>query len=115
MRQRIADLDRRAHAAVVAETRSLRERLSGREHQLVALDPKATLKRGYAVVHKGGAAISSVAEVETGDPLVVRLADGGFPAVVAGAPGRRRARAPRAAPDGGPPETERGLQPQLFV
>ncbi len=39
-------------------------------------DPAAALRRGYAIVKKGGAHISSVKQVSTGDRLAVTLADG---------------------------------------
>jgi len=49
-------------------------------HQIArvrALSPLATLRRGYAVLSDAdGAALSSVAEVEPGDQIHVRLADG---------------------------------------
>ena len=51
----------------------------------------ATLARGYAVVHRQDRVVSSIADVSTGDSLVVKVADGGFSAQVAGA-GTRRAR-----------------------
>jgi exodeoxyribonuclease VII large subunit len=49
-------------------------------HQLArvrALSPLATLRRGYAVLSDGdGAALSSVATVQPGDPITIRVADG---------------------------------------
>ncbi len=113
LRQRVADLDRRALSAAAGGARSLRERLGGFERQLVALDPKATLKRGYAVVHKGGQVVSSVAAVETGDPLVIRVADGGFPATVSAPAGRRRRTTVPSVNGGRRPG--KGVQPALFV
>jgi exodeoxyribonuclease VII large subunit len=127
LRQRIADFDRRALASMTAGARSLGEQLGGCQRQMVALDPKATLKRGYAVVHKGDHVVSSVAAVETGDSLVIRVGDGGFPARVDAPTRRRRRKAPRVAatlngngvhPENGDAprmETGKGVQPALFV
>src|SRR5439155_4488519 len=91
LRQQVVDFDRRALSAFVNAARTRRDGLNGCQRQLASLDPKATLKRGYAVVHKGDSVVTSVAEVETGDGLVIRVADGGFPARV-DAPARRRRR-----------------------
>jgi exodeoxyribonuclease VII large subunit len=83
--------------------------------QLVALDPQATLDRGYAVVHKGGRVVSSIADVASGDGLVIKVADGGFPARV-DAPGSRRRRGPggRAAAKTNGTKPAQGVQPVLF-
>jgi exodeoxyribonuclease VII large subunit len=96
LKQRLDDLDGRAANAVLADLRRRLQQLESSRRQLQALDPQATLNRGYAVVHKGGRVVSSVADVITGDGLVVKLADGGFPARVE-APGNRRRRSRRAA------------------
>jgi exodeoxyribonuclease VII large subunit len=121
--QRTADLDRRAHAAITRQEASFRERLDGFDRQLVALDPKATLRRGYAVVHSGDHVVSSIAAVDTGDPLVIRVADGGFPARVGGVMRKRRRALPPAEGEGEAAETEangtkaasRGVQTALLV
>jgi exodeoxyribonuclease VII large subunit len=110
VRQRLDDLERRAGASFREAFAGRRVGLRGLSGRLAALDPAATLRRGYAVVHKGGRVVSSVAQVSDGDPLVVRVADGGFPAV-AGAAGPRR-RAGRA--DGRRPAREPGVQTALF-
>jgi exonuclease VII large subunit len=67
--------------------------------RLRALDPFATLERGYAIVQRGPAVISSVAETVAGERLDVRLKDGTFAAQVAGAappPRRMKKRVPDA-------------------
>jgi exodeoxyribonuclease VII large subunit len=109
LRQRLSELERRALGAVEAGRRDRSARLRGSLGQLAALDPQATLNRGYAVVHKQGSVVSSVADVAGGDPLIVKVADGGFAARV-DAPVRRtnrRSAKPR-------PESERSVQPVLF-
>jgi exodeoxyribonuclease VII large subunit len=49
---------------------------------LVALSPKATLQRGYAIVRTDSGVLTSSADVAPGDRVDVRLADGGFGARV---------------------------------
>jgi exodeoxyribonuclease VII large subunit len=115
LRQRIEELERRAARAISGEHRRRVVDLEARRRQLQALDPQATLNRGYAVVHKGGSVVSSIAQVATGDGLVVKVADGGFPARV-DAPGSRRRRPTRkeaaAAADGA--KAEQAVQKALL-
>ncbi|MEX2236085.1 MAG: exodeoxyribonuclease VII large subunit [Dehalococcoidia bacterium] len=49
--------------------------------RVAALSPLATLERGYAVVQAGGRALRSPAEVSTGQPLAIRLAQGDLDAI----------------------------------
>jgi len=123
LRQRLEDLDRRAVAAALAGEKARRDLLRHSNAQLAALDPQATLSRGYAVVHKGGRVVSSVSQVDSGDALIVKVADGGFPARVA-APGSRRRRRQTATPhraepveapiDDDRPKPRKGVQAALF-
>ena len=113
-RQRIDDMLQRTFRAVANQERQRRDHLRRCQAQLQALDPQATLDRGYAVVHKGGAVVSSISAVGQGDALVIKVADGGFPARV-DAPGQRRSRSKAAAPkrNGSSGQSE-GVQPVLF-
>jgi exodeoxyribonuclease VII large subunit len=117
LRQATAELARRADAATAAAHGRRAQAFDACLRQLQALDPQATLNRGYAVVHKDGSVVSSIAQVGTGDGLVVKVADGGFPARV-DAPGtrrRRRAAAPR--PNGSKPapaQQDKGVQKTLL-
>ncbi len=63
-----------------------RGKTNGLGLQLSALSPQATLGRGYALVHlsASGALVSHLAQVATGDSLVVQVSDGGFAAQVMG-------------------------------
>jgi exodeoxyribonuclease VII large subunit len=113
-RQQIDDLLQRTFRAFAAQERERRDHLRRNQAQLQALDPQATLDRGYAVVHKGGTVVSSIGAVGQGDALVVKVADGGFPARV-DAPGQRRSRSKAAAPKrNGASGTNEGVQPVLF-
>jgi exodeoxyribonuclease VII large subunit len=115
-RQRLDELDRRAARTASASLEQRRERLQACLRQLAALDPQATLNRGYAVVHKDGEVVSRIAQVSRADGLVIKVSDGGFPARVE-APGtrrRRRAAAEASSRNGKRPEAERGVQRALF-
>lgn len=51
--------------------------------KMEALNPLAVLSRGYAAVrHEGGDAVTSASQVETGDLLNIRFADGSISARV---------------------------------
>ena len=68
-----------------APTLLLERRRAGLEHtagRLRALSPRATLKRGYAIVRDGGGIVRSSAQLELGERVDVELAEGGFGARV---------------------------------
>jgi exodeoxyribonuclease VII large subunit len=117
LRQRIDDLARRTLRAVEAADRQRRDHVRRSIAQLDALNPQATLDRGYAVVHKGGRVVSSISEVGAGDGLVIKVADGGFPARV-DAPGQRRPRSKatvkRTSNGANGNAGSTGVQPVLF-
>lgn len=50
--------------------------------RLGALSPTATLERGYAIVRRGDGVVRSAGQVESGDEITVRVADGSFGARV---------------------------------
>jgi exodeoxyribonuclease VII large subunit len=58
--------------------------LAGLQARLAALNPQATLERGYAIVrrHDTGAVVRRVEQVAPGDALAIRVQDGEFEAVV---------------------------------
>lgn len=71
------------------------ERLDGRLRQLDALSPRATLARGYALVHTDeGRLLRSASKVHTGDRIEINLDDGEFGARIER--GRPRAQPARA-------------------
>lgn len=113
-RQRLDDLERRVLRAIQAAQRERRDAMVRSRAQLVALDPQATLDRGYAVVHKDGNVVSTIADVSSGDGLVIKVSDGGFPARVdARGSRRKRTSAGRAAKSNGAKPSS-GVQPVLF-
>jgi exodeoxyribonuclease VII large subunit len=83
---RYAALDRSGASLRASTTRRVvagRATLDAAVAALAALDPDATLTRGYAVVRRARDAriVRDPAEVVAGDPLVVRVARGSFDAV----------------------------------
>ncbi len=62
--------------------------------RVVALSPAATLRRGYAVLQRAdGAAVRAADEVEAGEVLRARVAEGAFPVTVGERPGGPEGRA----------------------
>jgi exodeoxyribonuclease VII large subunit len=113
LRQRLDDFARRGSRAVESVDRQRRDHVRRSIAQLDALNPQATLDRGYAVVHKGGRVVSSIADIGAGDGLVIKVADGGFPARV-DAPGQRRPRSRAAGKRQSGANGNAGVQPVLF-
>ena len=83
-RQRLDDLARRGGLATAGALRNRRAHLQGLARQVTALDPARVLARGYAIVTRGDALVSSTRQVTAGDPINVRVADGAFDATVQG-------------------------------
>ncbi|NLF02782.1 MAG: exodeoxyribonuclease VII large subunit [Anaerolineales bacterium] len=81
-RERVGDLLARAGAALSHTVRLRHERLRGLIGRLDSVSPVATLERGYALVRhrQTGVLIRSVAQVEPGLGISVRVADGEFDA-----------------------------------
>jgi len=59
-----------------------RQRVESLSSQLAALDPQATLDRGYAIVQKEGSIVTQTGQVDQGDGIVVQVSDGEFGATV---------------------------------
>ena len=53
--------------------RFAREQVAGRDAQLRALSPLATLERGFAIAELDGRALRDASEAEVGQTLAVRL------------------------------------------
>jgi exodeoxyribonuclease VII large subunit len=82
MRQRVDDLVMRIEASTRHNLTVQRERLAGLSGRLAAVSPLGTLERGYAIVRQRETAdvVRSVEQVQPGDSLSVRVADGEFEA-----------------------------------
>jgi exodeoxyribonuclease VII large subunit len=84
-RQRVDDLAGRAGRSLGHRLGLSRERLRTAALRLAALDPRATLQRGYAIVRRAsGEVVLSPAQVALGDRLDVQVRDGEFGVEVAG-------------------------------
>ena len=103
-RQRVDDALRAAAAVIDSALARGREQVSGFTIQLRSLQPQATLARGYALVERRGEVVRKAADVKPGDPLAIRVSDGGFAARVEAGGKQKKARKR--------PETP--LQPALF-
>jgi exodeoxyribonuclease VII large subunit len=83
-RQQVDDLSHIAQRSIVHHLSLGHERLNGLSSRLSALNPEATLARGYAVVRRADddQVVSHVGQVSPGDWLSVRVSDGEFSGVV---------------------------------
>lgn len=83
-RQRIDGLVQAGQRAMIHRLMLARERLNSRVTELQALNPEATLARGYAIVSRldTGRPVTSVRHVQPGDALSVQVKDGAFESVV---------------------------------
>jgi exodeoxyribonuclease VII large subunit len=83
-RQRVDSLTRAAQRALAHRLALERERVASRVARLQALDPRATLARGYAIVRHRDTdrVVTSVRQVSPGDRLAIQVQDGTFDSVV---------------------------------
>lgn len=82
MRLAVAALAGRAGAGISAFAGRTSAELTSRERLLVSLDPRALLKRGYAVVRRGGGMVKDAATLDIGEKVGVQLWRGEFSAEV---------------------------------
>lgn len=97
-RQRVDDIARRALHAAERAHRAAVTGVGGCVWRLRALDPFATLERGYAIVQRGGAVVSTVAAARAGDALDIRVRDGSFGVRVGDAAPPQRKKLQRSVP-----------------
>ena len=76
--QRLASTHERLRRAPLLALERKRARLDMLHARVGALSPVATLERGYAIVRRAEDVVRSTAQVETGDALSIRVADGTF-------------------------------------
>lgn len=81
-RQRIDVLVSRASHTLQHHLSLQKERVNTLTAQLTALNPQATLNRGYAIVQQGQTVITQTAQVNQGDEISVQVSDGRFEATV---------------------------------
>lgn len=75
-RQQIDDLTRRSGESLQRRLTLQRAQLRGATRHLEALNPLATLERGYAIVRKQGTVVTSTAQVAASDLLQIRFHEG---------------------------------------
>ena len=77
-RRRVDDLGRVVQSGASASISLAGSRIQGLEHRLRALDPAATLARGFSVVENlaSGQVVSLTSQVAPGDSLSITVADG---------------------------------------
>ncbi len=87
-RRRVDDLARRGGEVLAHRWDVTQVEVAGLEQRIRALEPAATLRRGFAVVERAGdgAVVASAGSVTPGVELKVTVADGEFPAVVGPVP-----------------------------
>lgn len=85
-RRRVDDLGRVVQTGASAAVSLAGSRIQGLEHQLRALDPAATLARGFSVVENlaSGQVVSKTSQVATGNTLGITVSDGTVPATAGG-------------------------------
>ena len=82
-RDRVAELATRLAGGIARLLRERRARLAAAAAGLAHLDPTRVLARGYAIVRNAqGAVVRSSAQIETGESIEVRFAEGGADASV---------------------------------
>ena len=109
-RRRVDDLARSVQTETSGRMALTKSRIEGLESRLKALDPAATLARGFAVVENvnAGRVVASVSQVAPGDALAITVADGVLPAVAGGTPAKKKA-APKKGKAAAEPMMERLL------
>ena len=106
-RRRVDDLSRIAGTAMSGRLALAKGQVESIRLQLGALDPMATLKRGFSVVQKAGSnqVVTATAQVAAGDGLTITVTDGVIPVTADGgtmakapkSPGKKRRTAPQGA------------------
>jgi exodeoxyribonuclease VII large subunit len=83
-RQRLDEMSRRWNAAQVHGLQFAGEKFKGLESRLLALNPLAVLRRGYAIITKNEKVVTSTSQIQMDDALHVRVHAGEFNARVTG-------------------------------
>ena len=111
-RRRVDDLERNMNQAVTASLNVTNLQVEGLEQRLKALDPTATLRRGYSVVQRAdtGEVVFNTQQVGPGEALNITVSDGQIPAISgAGTPAKSRRRRKQTAPEEETPGMKRLL------
>ena len=84
MRRRVDDVGRVVQSASIRRISEIRVEVKGLDSKLKTLDPLATIKRGFSIVHLSDSqkVVSSTSHIEEGDSVEITVTDGSIPAVV---------------------------------
>ncbi len=74
--QRLATLNKRLPQPILRQLQQQQLQLGGLSKRLHTASPLETLARGYSITFKGDQAVRSVEQMQAGDTLTTRLADG---------------------------------------
>jgi exodeoxyribonuclease VII large subunit len=85
-RPRVTTLRERLDRAIAHRVHASRERVTAMERELVAVDPRRVLQRGYSLTTRAGRLVRSVRDVSVGDAIVTHVADGTIDSRVGGPP-----------------------------
>ena len=99
-RRRVDDIGRVVQTGASAAVSLAGSRIQGLEHRLRALDPAATLARGFSVVQNlaSGQVVNLTSQVAPGDALAITVADGIVPATAGTGAQARPIRKKRKSP-----------------
>ena len=99
-RRRVDDIGRVVQTGASAAISLAGSRIQGLEHRLRALDPAATLARGFSVVQNlaSGQVVNLTSQVAPGDALAITVADGIVPATAGTGAQARPIRKKRKSP-----------------
>jgi exodeoxyribonuclease VII large subunit len=94
-RPRLRQFERQLHRAATRHVRQARQRLAAMERELVAVDPRQVLRRGYSYTTDAtGQLVRSIQHVHAGDPIRTHVSDGTIDSIVGGSRVRQRRRKP---------------------
>jgi exodeoxyribonuclease VII large subunit len=92
-RPRLRQSERQLNQATTRRVHEATQRLNAMERELIAVDPRQVLRRGYSfTTDPSGNLIRSVMHVRQGDPIRTHLSDGTIDSVVGGSRMRQRRR-----------------------
>ena len=114
LRRRVDDVERVVQSASSRLLLENKMKVDGLSQRLRALDPVATLGRGFSIVHlpDTGQVVSSTKQVSEGDALEITVTDGSLPAV-AGVQDTEPAPRQRSKPPAAKPRSKRkAVQPR---
>jgi exodeoxyribonuclease VII large subunit len=72
----LVDYQESLTAQITSTLNTEAERLQNLRRLITLFDPKAALRRGYAIIQKAGKNVSSVKKIKVGDRLGLQLQDG---------------------------------------